>query len=92
MIVGEFSMSRTTMAAARPRTAAVTAALVLVAALAGLLSPGTARADTAPLDPTAPTTPVTVAADALPTVQIDHGGPVHATAACAKPQSSRTTK
>jgi len=55
----------------RPRLAAVTAMLVLLGALAGFFAPGVARADTAPLDPAAPTTPVTAAADPLPTVQIN---------------------
>ena len=64
---------RTTMSATRPRRrllAALTSAL-LVAGAATLLLPGTARADSAPLDPTDPATPTTVTADALPTVQID---------------------
>ena len=64
-------MSRSTMAMPRPRTAAVTAVLVLIGALAGFFAPGLARADSAPLDPTSPTTPTTASADPLPTVQIN---------------------
>jgi PKD repeat protein len=37
----------------------------------GLFVPGTARADSAPRDPADPTTPATVTADPLPTVQIN---------------------
>ncbi|MGY1750350.1 PKD domain-containing protein, partial [Modestobacter sp. SYSU DS0511] len=44
--------------------------LMVAGALGGLLS-GTARADSAPLDPTDPLSPATVTADGLPTVQID---------------------
>ncbi|GAA1627076.1 hypothetical protein GCM10009790_07150 [Georgenia ruanii] len=46
-------------------------ALVLAVALLGLGGPPTARADTRPADPQAPTTPVTVSADDLPTPQIN---------------------
>ena len=55
-------------------TQRVVAALLSPLLLAGamtLLLPGTARADSAPLDATNPATPRTVTADALPTVQID---------------------
>ena len=45
--------------------------LLLVAGVLGLLLPGTARADSAPLNPADPATPPTVTADPLPTVQID---------------------
>ncbi|MGY2064502.1 PKD domain-containing protein [Blastococcus sp. SYSU DS0619] len=45
--------------------------LLLIALSLGVLAPGAARADTAPADPASATTPVTVSADPLPTVQID---------------------
>src|SRR6478609_9356061 len=50
-----------------------TLAVVVAGALAATVAqwPGIAAADTQPVDPTNPTTPVTVAADPLPTVQID---------------------
>ena len=49
--------------------AAVAAGVVLLAA--SILAAPDALADTAPTDPTNPKTPVTVSADALPTVQVD---------------------
>lgn len=49
--------------------AAVAAGVTIVAA--AILAPATSHADTAPTDPNNPKTPVTVSADALPTVQID---------------------
>ena len=55
---------------ARRLTAGVTSFLLIALSL-GMLVPGSARADTAPADPANPSTPVTVSADALPTVQID---------------------
>ena len=55
-------------AAARLRRAV--AGAVLVTALALLAAPG-ATADSAPVDPSLPSSPVTVTADSLPTVQID---------------------
>ncbi|SDF12164.1 PKD repeat-containing protein [Blastococcus fimeti] len=45
-------------------------ALLLIGGSFGLLAPS-AAADSAPLDPASPATPVTVTADPLPTVQID---------------------
>ncbi|SDN45394.1 PKD domain-containing protein [Geodermatophilus sp. DSM 45219] len=45
--------------------------LVALAVGMGSVLPTAALADTAPLDPAAPTTPPTVSADALPTAQID---------------------
>ncbi|NYJ06256.1 PKD domain-containing protein [Petropleomorpha daqingensis] len=55
--------------AASRRGTAVLAALLLVAGFLGLLAPRSARADSAP--PATSSTPATVAADALPTVQIN---------------------
>ena len=50
-----------------------TLAVVVAGALAATVAqwPSIASADTQPVDPSNPTTPVTVAADPLPTVQID---------------------
>src|SRR3954453_1160640 len=50
-----------------------TLAVVVAGALAASIAqwPGIAAADTQPVDQSNPTTPVTVAADPLPTVQID---------------------
>jgi PKD repeat protein len=53
------------------RAVAATVGLLMVSAAVGLLVPGTASADSAPLDAANPVTPPTVTADALPTVQID---------------------
>src|SRR3954452_22098884 len=64
-------MSRWTAAVSRPLTAAATAALVIIGALAGSLVPSVARADSAPPAPAGLTNPATVTADALPTVQIN---------------------
>lgn len=61
--------SRTGLGAAA-RVSAAGASAVLVAALLLALAPG-ATADSAPADPNDPTSPVTVTADSLPTVQID---------------------
>ena len=50
------------------------AAVITTAALAfglSLVAMTSAQADTVPTDPTSPTSPVTVAADGLPTAQID---------------------
>jgi PKD repeat protein len=58
-------------AAAPLRVLAGLVSLLLVAGVLGLMVPGTARADSAPLDPANPVTPTTVSADALPTVQIN---------------------
>ena len=55
-------------AAARARRAVATA--VLATALAVAVAPG-ASADSAPADPSLPSSPVTVTADSLPTVQTD---------------------
>ncbi|WP_427004282.1 hypothetical protein [Pseudarthrobacter sp. H2] len=55
-------------AAARSSAAAISA--VLAAALVLVQAPG-AIADSAPADPASPSSPVTVTADSLPTVQID---------------------
>ncbi|MGY1805395.1 PKD domain-containing protein [Blastococcus sp. SYSU D00922] len=52
------------------RLAAGTTSLLLAAGVLVLASPA-ARADSAPLDPANPATPVTVTADALPTTQIN---------------------
>ena len=52
------------------RSLAAASSAALAAALAVAVHPA-ASADTAPLDPADPATPVTVSADALPTVQID---------------------
>ena len=49
--------------------ATVASGVTIVAA--AILAPATSHADTAPTDPNNPKTPVTVSADALPTVQID---------------------
>ena len=51
------------------RGTAAASVVLLVAGVLGLLAPATARADSAP--PATATTPPTVAADALPTVQIN---------------------
>jgi PKD repeat protein len=45
--------------------------VLLTAGVLGMLAPGAAHADSAPLDPANPATPATVTADALPTVQIN---------------------
>ncbi|MDO8121480.1 PKD domain-containing protein, partial [Isoptericola sp. b490] len=58
-----------TKASWRRRAAALISGLAMIVAGAVVASP--AAADTAPLDPTNPRTPVTLAADGLPTVQID---------------------
>ncbi|WP_231486516.1 PKD domain-containing protein [Candidatus Blastococcus massiliensis] len=58
------------MAAPRAALAGLMALLLAVGTL-GMAFSGTARADSAPLDPTNPATPTTVTADALPTVQIN---------------------
>jgi PKD repeat protein len=50
--------------------AGVLSCLLVGGAVGGALS-GTARADSAPVDPANPATPTTVTADALPTMQID---------------------
>ena len=55
--------------AGRRTTASLAAGVLLAAALA--VTGGHASADTAPLDPTDPATPVTVSADGLPTAQIN---------------------
>ena len=57
-----------------PRTRFISHRLVAVVAVAGLFSVGlgsAAWADTAPVDPAAPGSPPTVAADALPAPQIN---------------------
>src|SRR4051812_39672190 len=64
-------MSARPAAFRRPLLAGSTALLTLTAALSGMLTPGPARADSAPLTPADPVTPTTVSADALPTVQIN---------------------
>ncbi|MCZ2804097.1 PKD domain-containing protein [Modestobacter sp. VKM Ac-2983] len=62
---------------ATPRTpsrvwiAGLLSSLLFAGVLGGLLPVGVAHADTAPLDPASAATPATVAADALPTVQIN---------------------
>src|SRR4051794_23883833 len=61
---------RATSPGARTRAMAATTAMAVAAASWALLLPGMARADSAPVPVTA-TDPVTVAADALPTVQIN---------------------
>ncbi|MGY1601003.1 PKD domain-containing protein [Geodermatophilus sp. SYSU D00815] len=61
-------MSIRSSAVARAVLPAVLALLVLAGYTA---APPVARADSAPADPTAPASPPTVSADALPTVQID---------------------
>ncbi|MDQ1660467.1 MAG: hypothetical protein QOJ68_447, partial [Blastococcus sp.] len=61
---------RTRPLAARVRLLAGAATVVLSGAVLGFVNPVTARADSAPVSP-APATPVTVAADALPTAQIN---------------------
>ena len=55
---------------ARALVAGVLSCLLVGGAMGGVLT-GTARADSAPMDPADPGTPPTVTADALPTVQID---------------------
>jgi PKD repeat protein len=55
---------------AHTRAVAAMAAVAVAAASVALMLPGTARADSAPA-PTTATDPVTVSADALPTVQIN---------------------
>ncbi|SDF27038.1 PKD domain-containing protein [Blastococcus aurantiacus] len=56
---------------ARRAVASVVSLALVVVPVVGLLAPGTASADSAPLDVANPRTPLTVTADALPTVQID---------------------
>lgn len=64
-------MSTTSKAFRRAHARIVAGAVSLLLAAGGLaLLPGAARADSSPLAPS-PATPTTVAADALPTVQID---------------------
>ncbi|WP_097193555.1 PKD domain-containing protein [Blastococcus aggregatus] len=63
-------MSARTVATSKTLTAGLLAALLLMGVLGGVF-PATARADWAPLAPTEPSTPTTVTADALPTVQIN---------------------
>lgn len=56
--------------AAAARSSAAAAGAVVAAALVLMQAPG-AGADSAPADPASPSSPVTVTADSLPTVQID---------------------
>src|SRR3712207_3342191 len=63
-------MSGSIAAVRRLLVAAVVAVLLGVGVVAGVPM-GTARADTAPLDPANPATPTTVSADPLPTAQIN---------------------
>ncbi|WP_409329157.1 PKD domain-containing protein [Trujillonella humicola] len=64
-------MSAPTAVTPRKALAGLLSALLLSGVLAGLFTPATARADSAPIDVTDPRTPTTVTADALPTVQIN---------------------
>jgi hypothetical protein len=50
--------------------AGVVSLLLVAGGFAGAFT-GTARADSAPLDPASPASPTTVTADALPTVQVN---------------------
>jgi hypothetical protein len=51
--------------------AATLVVLLFAGVFGGVMGAGSARGDTAPLDPAQPATPTTAAADALPTVQIN---------------------
>src|SRR3954466_14286056 len=55
----------------RAGIAGVLGTLLLAGSLLGVAPAPAARADSAPIDPTSPSSPTTVSADALPTVQID---------------------
>src|SRR4051794_31590706 len=67
---GKTLMSARSAAVRRPLLAGMTAMLTLAGAL-GAFPPGVAHADSAPVTPAEATTPTTVTADALPTVQIN---------------------
>src|SRR3954447_361279 len=67
---GETQMSARSAAVRRPLLAGMTAMLTLAGAL-GAFPSGVAHADSAPVAPAEATTPTTVTADALPTVQIN---------------------
>ncbi|MGY1670792.1 LamG-like jellyroll fold domain-containing protein, partial [Geodermatophilus sp. SYSU D00710] len=64
-------MSERFTSAPRSLLAALVAFFMVTGVVGGVLVPGVARADSAPLDPANPVTPTTVTADPLPTVQIN---------------------